>query len=430
MKRRSVKQQAAVLMGANVFTRALGFALRVMMSRLMGAEALGVMELSHSAHMLSIAPVTAGLPMAVSRMTARDGHDAALRAGRQLIMRVSAVCLPLWLVLSPALAWLLGDLRVLPALWAFTPCMVILGLSAVYNGYCYGMGNAWPPALSEMLEQTLRIALTAALLLGLPALTTAGRAAVPALATAMAELAGLVLVMGMLRRYRVRADKTVLSTARREIVRLALPLTCSRLLTTLLRAATGALIPQRLIASGLTKAAATGALGMLQGMVMPVLFLPGIVTGALGTVSAPAVASRAGDARKRVAVKLFAAALMCGLTGMMIIRCLSGFLAESVYALPELKLLFDRAAPLTLFFTLQHAVNSVLSGLGEQKRTLLPSLAGALLSLGGMYVWAAQPQRRILGVVQAMLLSQSATLIWSLGRLLLLLKKERMQKAP
>lgn len=420
-----------MLVCANVFTRALGFVLRVTMSRLIGAEALGVMELSHSAHMLSVAPMTAGLPMAVSRMTARDGHDGALRAGRQLIGRMSAICLPLWLVLSPVIAWLLGDMRVLPALWAFTPCMVILGLSAVYNGYCYGLGNAWPPALSEMLEQTLRMMLTAALLMGLPMLTTAGRAAVPAFSTAIAELMGLALVVWLLRRGHVRADDTALPAARREIVRLSLPLTGSRLLTTFLRAATGALIPQRLMASGLSNAAATGALGMLQGMVMPVLFLPGIVTGALGTVGAPVVAARSGQARKRVAVKLFASAIACGLTGMMLVRCLSGFLAEKVYGLPELRRLFDHAAPLTLFFTLQHAVNSVLSGLGEQKRALLPSLAGAMLSLAGMYVWAAQPQWRILGVVRAMILSQAATLVWSLGRLLFLLKEnEGMQKAP
>ena len=409
---------------ANVFTRALGFMLRVMLSRLMGAQALGVMELSHSAHMLSITPVTAGLPLAVSRITARDQHDGALLAGRKLVLQLSAVCVPLWLVLSPVIAYCLHDLRVLPALWAFTPCIVILGLSAVYNGYCYGLGNAWPPALSEMLEQTLRFVLSFLLLSGLPYLTVAGRAAVPALCTAIAETLGLVLVYFMLRRAKQPPSVCPLPAVRREIVQLALPLTFSRLLTTLLRAASGTLIPLRLMASGLSSAAATEALGMLQGMVMPVLFLPGIVTGALGTVGTPAIAARSGKNRRHMALYLLSSALCCGLTGLMAVRMLAGFLARAVYHLPALQPLFMRAAPLTLFFSLQHAVNGVLSGLGEQKRTLLPALTGSALSLFCLYFWAAQPGMRILGAVQAMITGQAVTLLWSLALLFLRLKQK------
>ena len=69
MKKQSVRRQAAILTCCNAFTRALGFVLRIVLSRLLGAEAVGVMELSHSAHMLSITPVTAGVPLGVSGTT-------------------------------------------------------------------------------------------------------------------------------------------------------------------------------------------------------------------------------------------------------------------------------------------------------------------------------------------------------------------------
>lgn len=414
LKSRSVRHQFTVLTAANIFTRALGFVLRVMLSRLLGAQAMGIMELSHSAHMLSIAPVTAGLPLAVSRMTARDKNDAALRAGRRLILLSSLVCVPLWLLLSPVMAYIMHDLRVLPSLWAFTPCIVILGLSAIYNGYCYGLGNAFPPALSEILEQMLRFLLSAALLLSLPQLTQAGRAAVPALATAIAEAAGLLLVCRMVRSAAPSAPVQALPAAQREIVRLSLPLTFSRILTTLLRTASGVLIPLRLTASGLSHAAATEMLGMLQGMVMPVLFLPGVVTGALGTVGTSAIAARQGSGRRRMTTLLFLSALGCGLLGMLSIRLLSGILSDYLYHLPALQPLFVRAAPLTLFFALQHAANGVLSGLGEQKRTLLPALAGAGISLFFLYIRAAQPHLRILGAIDAMILGQAVTLVWTL----------------
>lgn len=413
MKKQSVRRQAAILTCCNAFTRALGFVLRIVLSRLLGAEAVGVMELSHSAHMLSITPVTAGVPLAVSRMTARDQNDRALCAGFQLILRLSLCIMPIWLLLSPVIAHLLNEMRVLPSLLFFTPCILILGLSAICNGYSYGCGNAWPPAISEVVEQLLRFSLSAALLLSLPYLSTAYRAAVPALATTVAEGVGLLLTFFLLRLpMRPRRD---LQSAQREILALSLPLMLSRLLTTLLRTASGALIPQRLIVSGLTSAQALEQFGMLQGMVMPVLFLPGIVTGALGTVGTPAIAARSGKSQQHMAVGLFLSALICGTLGMTAVHALSPFLAQKIYALPHLTPLFRHAAPLTVLFSLQHAVNGVMSGLGEQKRLLLPALLSSLLSLILLYFWAAQPHTRILGAVRAMVWSQAASVMWGLA---------------
>ena len=66
----SLKKQALVLTLANAYTRALGFVLRLVSARLMGAEAVGVMEMSSSGVMLAITPVTAGIPTAMSRLPA------------------------------------------------------------------------------------------------------------------------------------------------------------------------------------------------------------------------------------------------------------------------------------------------------------------------------------------------------------------------
>ena len=412
MKKQSVGKQAAILTCFNALTRALGFLLRIVLSRLMGAEAVGVMELSHSAHMLSITPVTAGLPLAVSRMTARDKNDLALRAGRQLVWKISLCLLPVWLLLSPVMAYLMRDLRVLPSLLLFAPCIPVLGLSAIYNGYCYGSGNVFPPALSEILEQLLRFALSALLLLSLPGLTVAGRAAVPALATAAAEAAGLTLVIFLVRRRPAGAAQ--LSPAQREILQLSLPLILSRLLTTMLRTASGALIPLRLMVSGLDRTAAMEAFGMLQGMVMPLLFLPGILTGALGTVGTSAIAERSGYARRRMTIVLFLSALLCGCAGTALLHSGSALISKHLYALPALSPLLRAASPLTLLFALQHAVNGVMSGLGLQKQLLLPALCSAVISLICLYLWAGDPALRILGAIRAMVVSQALGVLWGL----------------
>ena len=154
----SLKKQALILTLANAYTRALGFVLRLTTARMMGAQALGLMELSSSAVMLAITPVTAGVPTAMSRLAAQKDIDppAVLRAGLSLIRRLTLVLAPAMLLLSPAIAWVLGDMRTLPSLLASVPLIGLLGVCAVYSGYFYGRDDAATPALSECAEQPVR----------------------------------------------------------------------------------------------------------------------------------------------------------------------------------------------------------------------------------------------------------------------------------
>lgn len=420
MKVRSVRGQAAVLACANALVRGLGFGLHVLLSRMLGAEALGVMELSHSAHMLSIAPVTAGLPAAVSRLTAVRKDASALRAGRRLTLRMSAALIPLWIALAPVMARLLGDARTLLPLWVFTPCIGVLGLSAVYNGYCYGCGHVWPPALGTLTEQILRFGLSALLLSLLPGIGTAGRAAVPVAATLLAEAAALGVTVLLLRREGAALSAPAAPGLQTEALRLALPLTATRLAQTLSRPLTAALLPRLLTVSGMTAAGAASAVGMLHGMVLPVLLLPGIFTAAVGMVGTPAIARRQEGALRGAAMRLFAASLACGLAGWAAVRAAAPFLAGTVYRLPELAGLFRAAAPLTLLFALQQAAGTLHAGLGQQKRTLLPTLAGTALSLYLMCRWASSPLR-LYGAVYALIVGRAAGLAWELGEALALL---------
>jgi len=58
----------------------------------------------------------------------------------------------------------MGDVRVLPSLWFTAPCTLVLGYSAAYNGYCYGMEWSVHPAISELLEQASRIVIVLGLI--------------------------------------------------------------------------------------------------------------------------------------------------------------------------------------------------------------------------------------------------------------------------
>ena len=63
MKAVGAKKQTVFLTGVNAVVRALGLMMRVMLSRLLGAEIMGIAELAQSVHMLAITPLAAALFM-------------------------------------------------------------------------------------------------------------------------------------------------------------------------------------------------------------------------------------------------------------------------------------------------------------------------------------------------------------------------------
>ena len=189
--KQSAAKQTLKITAVNGVVRALGMLLRILLSRLLGAEIMGIAELSQSVHMLAITPLTSGLPLAVSRMTAKtrtEDRTKPLLAGLWLVRIAALVLMPLMLLFSPQLARLTGDVRVLPSLWCSAPCILILGYSAVYNGYLYGVERSLLPAWSELVEQLLRLTICVGLLLALPHLAAPWAAAVPVFSTMAAEV--------------------------------------------------------------------------------------------------------------------------------------------------------------------------------------------------------------------------------------------------
>lgn len=415
----SLKKQALVLTIANAYTRALGFVLRLVTARLMGAQALGVMELASSAVMLAITPVTAGVPTAMSRLTAQKGTDevSVLRGGLSLVKRLTALLLPGMLLLSPAISWVLGDMRTLPSILTSLPLIGLLGLCAVYSGWFYGRDDAATPALSECAEQTIRCTLAIALLMLWKQRSVAMTAALPNIA----EVAAGVVVWWMFRRRSPRPSSAAPDTAiRRDIIRLTAPTTAARLCQTALRALNAVLLPVCLRRSGLSANAATAQFGLLNGMVMPLLMLPGIVTGAICMVATPAVARQEGQPARlqRTMRQLLWSAAGIGCCTALILFWGAGFIGRRLYHEPALTPLLRLMSPGALLLAVQQVQFGLITGLGVQNKALTGTVCASFLTLGVTAVLCPMPGVRLYGAAIATLAGTLMRVIWNAAILL------------
>ena len=397
--------------------------MRIWLSRELGAQAMGLVELAQSAQMLLITPVISGLPAAVSRMCAKAEPAQQVRILRCSIIFALAVSLPLtaaaFFLRTPLCLWL-GDIRTMPALLCYLPCIPALGISCVLNGYYYGIGRPMPPAFCEILEQIVRFFLTVrlvALLRGWPVML---RSAAPAAAALIGETAALLLML--LLSARVLFFEKSEGSRRKlygEVLSLALPLTGMRLVSSLMRTAQSVLIPARLQRAGLTSAQALAQFGMLSGMLMPILMIPSFITCSLCMVIQPEMTRRQSEGRalRRPIARLLKITFLLGAAAMLGVFLAAPVFSGTLYRQPALLAMLRRCCPLIPIMALCQVSSGIMNALGMQGTSLRISLAASFLSVLLMFVLAALPNLKLYGVMIATAAAQLLTLFLNLRAL-------------
>lgn len=286
----------------SVLSQLLGFAYRVGLSRMVGAQVMGLYQLVMPVYSVLMSITAVGLTAAVSNLSARylalDNSRAIGQTMRRCVLLFVCVMLPVAAVTvaayDPISVCLLGDARTQLGLILLLPCVALTGIENFHKHFFYGTGQVRPPALVELLEQFIR----AGAVLGLLALFLPQNPerTVGLIVTGMilCEVFSAVTLVTLYRRRMrcvgLRGPGEPPSRLYRRMAAIALPVGATALLGNLMSAVNATLIPQRLVAAGMERGAAMSAFGVLCGMTLPMLSLPTVFLSALNLVVVPRIA--------------------------------------------------------------------------------------------------------------------------------------------
>jgi len=195
---------AALLGGAALLSKVLGTLQKIPLQNLAGDRVFGIYNAVYPIYQLLLYLSTAGIPVAVSLMIARH-HEAEDQEGMRRVLHAGLLLLACGGLLGCGLMWWLsGDvshwLGDPDTLWAIR--MASLGLWFVpavgaLRGYYQGQQQMLPSAVSQIAEQSLRVAvIVGMLLLGLSAgWSESGIAAGAMAGSAVGGVAGLVVLL-------------------------------------------------------------------------------------------------------------------------------------------------------------------------------------------------------------------------------------------
>ncbi|MDQ0299834.1 stage V sporulation protein B [Salibacterium salarium] len=420
MSKQSFIQGTIILIVAGLITRVLGFVNRIITAKILGAEGVGLYNMAFPTLLLLITLTQLGLPVAISKLIA----EAQMKNDMYKMKRILTVSMTvtgllslfftiLLLTTAPFLTnYLLTDERALFSLLAITPVIPIVAMSAVLRGYFQGRQNMKPTAISQVIEQIVRISLVAICTNALLPFGLEFAAAGAMLSVVAGELASLLfMIWSFQRKKSLRLRKQFFAalhggrTTFKELMDIALPATGSRMIGSISLFLEPIVITQSLALAGVTTVAATAQYGELSGFVIPLLFLPTFITYSFSVTLVPAVSEAAAEKRydlvqKRLRQTLRTAILAGGFSAVFLY-----IFAESVmtvvYDAPKTAYLLKILAPFSLFLYLQGPLQAVLQGLNLARSAMINTLIGAVIKVSALFILASSPDLGIKGAALA-----------------------------
>ncbi|MBQ7373408.1 MAG: oligosaccharide flippase family protein [Clostridia bacterium] len=389
---KNVFQTALTVTVFSCVERFLGFLYRIFLSRALGAEGLGIYQISLSVLGLFMTVTSSGIPITVSRMMIKyksknqnQKSDSTITAG---ILMAIAFSIPLVLFIfskSGFLNFLFSDERCLPVLTIMIPGLIFTSVYAVLRGSFWGNNRFLAYSVIEFLEESVML-IAGIILVNLAVDVTQG-----------VNMAGYAVLISYLFSFTVASAYFFikggkLKSPKNEFLPLfksSAPITATKTSTSLINTLIAVILPARLVSFGLSSSDAMTEFGKIFGMAFPLIFMPSTLIGSLALVLVPELSSNYYSKNYRTlknnlekAIK-FSCFIACVIIPVFL--SLGNEISEFLYSDKTVGNYVVLGAVTMLPLSVSIITTSMLNSLNKEKQTLCSFFLGASVMLICIY---------------------------------------------
>lgn len=415
MKKNKIITGTLILTLAGFVTRIMGFFYKIYLSNALSARDLGLYQLVFPIYGICFTLYASGIQTAISQMAANHPDkrrvlysgmfSSVLLAGLlSVLVYFNADYLATSIVLEPSCA---NSLRVLACVFPFC------GMTACINGYYYGLKKTAVPALNQLLEQLVRILSVYFFAIFFGGGDTKVTCELAVFGVVLGEIAADIFsLLSLLFKKpvkitpasRLRSTESVF----RRLFALALPLTATRLVVSLLNSGESILIPHMLKTYGLSSAEALGVYGVFHGMSLPFILFPSTITNSLAVLLLPAISEAQAVGKEsriqhigNVTVKY---SIIIGLLSTCVFLVFGNAMGNIFFHNPAAGSFMMILSWLCPFLYLSTTLGSIINGLGQTHLTFFNTVIG--LSIRIAFLFILVPKQGINGYLTGLLISQ------------------------
>ena len=429
VKKAKLIYNTALLTASSLMMSCIGMAFQVWLVGRIGSAGIGLYQLVLSLTNLMATFAISGIRFAATRLVSEEiglENTGGISAAMQRCLCYAAffgaaAAAVLWFLAEPLGFLWIGDARTVKSLQLSALSMPCISLCAAISGYFTACGRVWKPTLIHLIEQLVGIALVAFCL----GLAPAGDIEKSCAAVTLGRLAAdvLSLVLMLLAYYTDRrchySENSESFRLTGRMMKIALPLAVSAYARSTLSTLQHLLVPKGLKAAGYSSNGALAGYGVIQGMVLPIIFFPSCIMAALAELIVPELTEAQVQDDKRGIGKavwellklslIFSAAM----AGFMFV--FAEHLGLAIYKSAEAGRYIRILAPLIPIMYTDMTVDGCLKGLGQQVWSMGINIADALIGLA--VVWWLLPRYALAAYIAIIYFTELFNFVLSMLRL-------------
>lgn len=418
MSRKHFIRGTIILTCTGFLTRLIGFFYRIFLSHTIGAQGMGVFQLTMPLQMLVMAISASGMQTAISRLGASLTALGKKKEAMDCLVIASAVSVAISTLLAFFIHYnaaffaceILKEPRTLPLIRLLCFCFPAGTFHTCINSYYLSRKNAAFPAGTQLLEQLVRVG---SCILIYQIFLTEGRKITPIIAVAgslASEGAAALVSLFIISMHFHNAHYSLFQVKNpfpllNDIFNISFPLTLNRVLLTLLGSIESVLIPLRLRMYGLSSVEALSIYGIFTGMALPLILFPATITNSLSAMLLPSIAELQALNKKQriqsVIRQIFLFCISLGCICMAVFFIGGKFLGEFLFHSATAGIYIQTMAFICPFLYLNATLNSILNGLGKSSLCLLHSVVSICVRI--IFVFFVIPVLGIRGYLYGIL---------------------------
>lgn len=375
-----------VVTAFSIVTRLISFAFKMWMSHALGAEVVGQYQIAMSVLMM-LFTITAGAPTVLSRKIAEANAQGDVQKQNSLLtasliigISTSSVICGILYAVGDKLSPLFSNPNSMPLFFIMLPTLISSTLYACIRSWFWGRKQFVAFSSTELLDEIIKIVLSAILAGGV--VSTISGAYGIALAMTISDFV-CVLVLAIL--FFANGGHLTKPSGFKELTLRTLPLSTTRIITSLVASLTAYAIPKLLIKSGMSLETATAEYGRVSGMALPLIMAPVTFISALSVVFLPDVAGlrSKGDIeaiKGKFATSMLFATIIASVF-FAVYLSLGKSLGKLLFADEEAGKFVSYCSLMLFPIAMAQATTPMLNALGKEKNTLLHTLAGGIVML-------------------------------------------------
>ncbi len=300
MKKNGLFFGALVLSVGTILGKIFSAVYRIVLTRILGGVGIGMYQLIFPLYSLAVVIVTAGLPLAVSKLVARFPNNSKKIVKKTLFfMMIVALIVTIFMLL---IGKTIRHNNLYNIYYILAPTIVVIASSSILKGYFQGKHQFTPTAISNILEQFVKMVVGIVLSLALIKFGLYWAIVGAMIGIMVSEVVSLVILVicyrGDKSRNRLRVDMSI-----KELLKDILPITITNIILPI-ASFIDSIIVVKLLSVNFSNEVSIFLYGLESGAVGSLSSIPTIFSFSLASVLLPNLSGETNDWNKNYKLSL------------------------------------------------------------------------------------------------------------------------------